>query len=38
MNKTQRVRITNHGFDLKRIFFDDPYSGIGPVVKKGVQA
>ena len=26
-----RERILRHGLDLKRAFFPDPYSGIGPV-------
>ena len=33
MNKKQRQaeQILQHGFDLKRAFFADPYEGIGPV-------
>ena len=33
MNAKQRMdeRILKHGFDLKRAFFADPYSGIMPV-------
>ena len=33
MNKRDRIneQILQHGFNLKRIFFDDPYEGIGPV-------
>ena len=33
MNKRDRMneQVLRHGFNLKRIFFDDPYEGIGPV-------